>query len=158
MTLEIILPTNRQSDKFKKNIHMMNKNLKRVNFLDFVIIPSHLKDHLDKFLPLLRMKNLTVWTHLDLVDFTKKEKKRSIQSFLSRKNVKLIIWPLSFSWESLMEMLILSQLVNSEYNSCFSFADFSFNFHSPEEVRMALRNHFSSMRNIEWGNLISCSR
>jgi len=149
ITLKIVFPPNHRSKEFDRDIRKINKNLKRVRFLDSVEIPSDLMSIFDHFLPLLRVKELTVQTDLDLNYLMEEENQKSLLGFLSRKNAKLIVWPSNSSWQNLMEMLNLSRLVRIDYNSCFSFANCSFDFHSPEEIRTALISHFSSMTNME---------
>ncbi len=154
IALEIRLSTDPKSSTFSDDILELNRGLKRISFLDNVTIPLEQKNEAHYFLPLFKVKDLKVRTHYDLALITRDECKKLIESFLSRKSAKLLLWPFSYSWPDFMEVLNTSQQMRENNGSCLSFVDFLYDFHSPLEIRQALINHLSITKTVKWENVI----
>ncbi len=143
IVLGILVPTDRKSKKFQQDIKMLHHGLNRIGFLSSINISEELEDQIYDFLPLFSVNQLKVFTWLALTTFSKKECKKAIEKFLSRQGARLEIRTSNYSWANLVEMLTLSQQMYLKFGSCFTFPNFTFNFHAPAEVKQALINHFS---------------
>lgn len=153
IAFEMNISTDPQSESFSDDIQQLNRGLKRVSFLDSITVPLNLRDEAHHFLPLFKVKDLKVRTHSDLAFLTRINCRKIIEDFLSRKSAKLLVWPSSYSWSNLMEMLNLSQQMREKNGSCLSFVDFLFDFHSPVEIREALISHLSKT-NTKWERFV----